>query len=111
MEAQFKSQYRNRKNKFKDDMFVSRGGYKEPVKIRNFPPPGKSLSEWHELCDHFTSEKHLACALKNKANRVKLPQCSTQGSRSYAASRHDEWETTGVYPDFIEHYKSHHKSG
>ncbi|GJZ66327.1 ribonuclease H-like domain-containing protein [Tanacetum coccineum] len=56
----------------------------------NFPPPGKSLSEWHELCDHFTFEKHLAHSAKNKANRAKLPQCSTQGSKSYAASRHEE---------------------
>ncbi|GJS52789.1 formin-like protein 18 [Tanacetum coccineum] len=55
MELQFKGQYRNRKNKFKDEMFVSRGWYENPVKMRNFPPPGKSLSEWHELCDHFTS--------------------------------------------------------
>ncbi|GJX54978.1 formin-like protein 18 [Tanacetum coccineum] len=90
MELQFKGQYRNRKNKFKDEMFVSRGGYENPVKMQNFPPPGKSLSEWHELCDHFTSEKHLAHSAKNKANRAKLPQCSTQGSKSYAASRQEE---------------------
>ncbi|GJS34505.1 formin-like protein 18 [Tanacetum coccineum] len=96
---------RNRKNKFKDEMFMSRGGYENPVKMRNFPPPGKSLSEWHELCDHFTSEKHLAHSAKNKANRAKLPQCSTQGSKSYAASRHEEWETNGVFPDLIELYK------
>nr|GEW96502.1 hypothetical protein [Tanacetum cinerariifolium] len=81
----------------------------EPVNIRNFPPPGKSLSEWHELCDHFTSEKHLACSLKNEANRAKLPQSSTQGSRSYAASRHEEWETTCVFLDLIEHYKKSHQ--
>ncbi|GJT12876.1 hypothetical protein Tco_0859918 [Tanacetum coccineum] len=42
------------------------------------------------VCDHFTSEKHLAHSQKNKANRAKLPQCSTQGSKSYAASRHEE---------------------
>ncbi|GJT90508.1 uncharacterized protein Tco_1079353 [Tanacetum coccineum] len=112
MELQFKGQYRNRKNKFKDEMFVSRGGYENPVKMRNFPPPGKSLSEWHELCDHFTSEKHLAHSAKNKANRAKLPQCSTQGSKSYAASRHEEWETNGVFPDLIELYKkTHQKEG
>ncbi|GJZ25599.1 formin-like protein 18, partial [Tanacetum coccineum] len=71
-----------------------------------------SLSEWHELCDHFTSEKHLARSEKSKANRAKLPQSSTQGSRSYAASRYEEWEITGVFPDLIEHYKkSHQKSG
>ncbi|GJU72648.1 CACTA transposable element [Tanacetum coccineum] len=72
MEAQFKGQYRNRKNKFKDDMFVSHGGYEQSVKIQNFPLPGKSLSEWHKLCDHFTSEKHLTHSLQNKANRAKL---------------------------------------
>ncbi|GKC78533.1 hypothetical protein Tco_1129307 [Tanacetum coccineum] len=65
MEAQFKGQYKNIKNKFKNEMFVRRGGYKEPVKIRNFPPGGKSLSEWHELCDYFTSEKHMAHSVKN----------------------------------------------
>ncbi|GKD49293.1 alpha/beta hydrolases superfamily protein [Tanacetum coccineum] len=80
-----KGQYRNRKNKFKDDMFVSRGGYEQP---------------------------HLAHSLKNKANRAKLPQCSTQGSKSYAASRHEEWETNGVFPDLIELYKkTHQKEG
>ncbi|GKC02235.1 CACTA En/Spm transposon protein, partial [Tanacetum coccineum] len=69
-------------------------------------------SEWHELCDHFTSEKHLAHSAKNKANRAKLPQCSTQGSKSYAASRHEEWETNGVFPDLIELYKkTHQKEG
>nr|GEU73881.1 hypothetical protein [Tanacetum cinerariifolium] len=48
----------------------------------------------------------------NKANRAKLPQCSTQGCRSYAASRHEELETTSVFLDLIEHYKkSHQKSG
>ncbi|GJX63451.1 alpha/beta hydrolases superfamily protein [Tanacetum coccineum] len=90
MEAQFKGQYKNRKNKFKDETFVERGGYKEPVKIRNFPSRGKSLSEWHELCDHFNSEKHMAHSKKNKANRGKQTQSYTQGSRSYAASRHKE---------------------
>ncbi|GKG00327.1 hypothetical protein Tco_0302017, partial [Tanacetum coccineum] len=70
MEAQFKSQYRNKKNKFKDEMFVERGGYKEPVKIRNFPPRGKSLKEWQELCDHFTSEKHVA---RSGRSRLSLP--------------------------------------
>ncbi|GKB10070.1 formin-like protein 18 [Tanacetum coccineum] len=109
MEAQFKSQYRNRKNKFKDEMFVERGGYKEPVKIRNFPPGGKSLKEWQELCDLFTSEKHVARSVKNKANRAKHTQSSTQGSRSYAASRHKEWKSTGVFPDLIEHYKKSHQ--
>nr|GEX02076.1 hypothetical protein [Tanacetum cinerariifolium] len=64
--AQFKGQYKNSKNKFKDDMFVSRGG-------------------------------------------VKLPQCSTQGSKSYAASRHEEWETNVVFPNLIEHYKNTHQ--
>nr|GEU62044.1 hypothetical protein [Tanacetum cinerariifolium] len=71
MEAQFKGQYKNRKNKFKDDMFVSRVGYEQ----------------------------------LNKANRGKLPQCSTQGSKTYASSRHEEWEANGVFPDLIEHYK------
>ncbi|GKE78218.1 formin-like protein 18, partial [Tanacetum coccineum] len=85
MEAQFKGQYRNRKNKFKDDMFVSRGGYEQP---------------------------HLAHSAKNKDNRAKLPQYSTQGSKSYAASRHEEWETNGVFPDLIELYKkTHQKEG
>ncbi|GJW64215.1 reverse transcriptase domain-containing protein [Tanacetum coccineum] len=80
MELQFKGQYRNRKNKFKDEMFVRRG--------------------------------HLAHSAKNKANRAKLPQCSTQGSKSYAASRHEEWETNGVFPDLIELYKkTHQKEG
>ncbi|GJS08822.1 formin-like protein 18 [Tanacetum coccineum] len=60
------------------------------LKIRNFPPGGKSLKEWQELCDHFTSEKHVARSVKNKANRAKQTQSSTQGSRSYAASRHKE---------------------
>ncbi|GKB05020.1 hypothetical protein Tco_0833215 [Tanacetum coccineum] len=53
MEDQFKSQYKNRKNKFKDEMFVRHGRYKEPEKMRNFPLRGKSLSEWHELLGHM----------------------------------------------------------
>ncbi|GKC58080.1 hypothetical protein Tco_1085678 [Tanacetum coccineum] len=60
MKAQFKSQYKNRKNKFKDEMFMGRGGYKELAKIQNFLSGGKR------------------------------PQSSTQGSRSYATSRHKE---------------------
>ncbi|GKB10069.1 hypothetical protein Tco_0843992, partial [Tanacetum coccineum] len=50
MEAQFKSQYRNRKNKFKDEMFVERGflwGDKEPVQdYETFLQVGRSIKEW-----------------------------------------------------------------
>ncbi|GJX97948.1 hypothetical protein Tco_0354967, partial [Tanacetum coccineum] len=84
MEAQFKSQYKNRKNKFKDEMFVRHGRYKEPEKMRNFPLRGKSLSEWHELLGH-------------------MPLADTRSGRPMVY---------GVFPNLIELYKkTHQKEG
>ncbi|GKB19582.1 hypothetical protein Tco_0853505 [Tanacetum coccineum] len=60
--ASFKGRWKDRKSKFKRHEFVLRDGYKEPIKIRDFPPTDFIINEWRKLCDHFTSEKHLACS-------------------------------------------------
>nr|GEW72917.1 hypothetical protein [Tanacetum cinerariifolium] len=49
------------------------------------------------------------CIVDDTNDLTKLPRSSTQRSKSYAASRHEE--TTCVFLDLIEHYKkSHQKS-
>ncbi|PWA62335.1 hypothetical protein CTI12_AA262210 [Artemisia annua] len=109
MKATFKGIYRNYKNKFKDEYFVRRDGYKHPQEIRNFPPGNMSLSDWHEFCDHVTSEKHLKRSRANKANRGKQVYTSNHGSKSYAQSRHEEWnDGKGAYPDLVEQFKTKH---
>ena len=90
MKATFKGIYRNHKNKFKDEYFVRRDGYKHPQEIRNFPPGNMSLADWHEFCDHVTSAKHLKRSKANKANRGKQVYTSNHGSKSYAQSRHED---------------------
>ena len=90
MLAQFRSAYRNRKNKFKKENFVNNDGYKHPEEIRNFPPENMSLSNWHEFCTHVTSEKHMKRSQANKANRGKQLYVSNHGSKSYTQSRHEE---------------------
>ncbi|GKB49756.1 hypothetical protein Tco_0900509 [Tanacetum coccineum] len=54
---------------------------------------------------------HLACSKKNKANMANQPHSSTQRSKSYATSRHEEWESTCVFPNLIEHSKKSHQKG
>ena len=90
MKAQFRSAYRNRKNKFKKEHFVEIGGYEHPEEIRNFPPGNMSLSDWHLFCTHVTSKKHLKRSQANKGNRGKQLYTSNHGSKSYAQSRHEE---------------------
>lgn len=90
MKATFRAIYRNRKNKFKDEYFVRRDGYKHPKEIQNFPPGNMALGDWREFCKHVTSEKHMKHSQANKANRGKQVYTSNHGSKSYAQSRHEE---------------------
>ncbi|PWA41149.1 hypothetical protein CTI12_AA542690 [Artemisia annua] len=109
MQAQFRSAYRNRNNKFKKEHFVDMGGYDHPEEIRNFPPGNMSLSDWHEFCNHVTSNKHMKRSQANKANRGKQLYTSNHGSKSYAQSRHEEWANgKGAYPDLIKQFKNKH---
>ncbi|GKB05921.1 LOR/SDH bifunctional enzyme, conserved domain-containing protein, partial [Tanacetum coccineum] len=77
--------------------------------------PSKATSppnEWRKLSDHFTSENHLKRSRSSKVNRSKQLYSSNQGTKSYAQSRYEEFnEETGVFPDFIDHFRAKHMEG
>ncbi|GJW33307.1 hypothetical protein Tco_0053339 [Tanacetum coccineum] len=108
----FKGLWKGRKSNFKKHEFVLRGGYKEPIKIRDFPPTDVKIDEWRKLCDHFTSEKHLKRSRSSKVNRSKQLYSSNQGTKSYAQSRYEEFnEETNEFPDLIDHFRAKHMKG
>ncbi|GKB34145.1 formin-like protein 18 [Tanacetum coccineum] len=86
--ASFKGLWKGRKSNFKKHEFVLRDGYKEPIKIRDFPPTDVKIDEWQKLCDHFTSEKHLKRSRSSKFN-----------------------EETNEFPDLIDHFCAKHMKG
>ncbi|PWA84587.1 LOR/SDH bifunctional enzyme, conserved domain-containing protein [Artemisia annua] len=68
-----------------------------------------SLGDWHEFCDHVTSAKHMKPSQANKANRGQQSYTSNHGSKSYAQSRHEEWnDGKGAYPDLVEQFRTKH---
>nr|GEY23314.1 hypothetical protein [Tanacetum cinerariifolium] len=46
IKASFKGRWKDRKSNFKKHEFVLRDGYKEPIKIRDFPPTEVKIDEW-----------------------------------------------------------------
>ncbi|GJZ03670.1 hypothetical protein Tco_0536945 [Tanacetum coccineum] len=112
VKASFKGRWKDRKSNFKKHEFVLRHGYKEPIKIRDFPPTDVKIEECRKLCDHFTSEKHLKRSRSCKVNRSKQLYSSNQGTKSYAQSRYEEFnEETGEFPDLIDHFRAKHIEG
>lgn len=90
IKASFQARYKGRKHNFHEREFVGRDGYKQPIKIRNFPPENMKLDDWHKYCDMVTSEKWLKRSNSNKTNRAKQVYSSNHGTKSYAQSRFEE---------------------
>ncbi|GKD18492.1 ARID DNA-binding domain-containing protein, partial [Tanacetum coccineum] len=112
VKASFKGRWKDRKSNFKKHEFVLRDGYKEPIKIKDFPPTDVKIEECRKLCDHFTLEKHLKRSRSCRVNRSKLLYSSNQGTKSYAQSRYEEFnEETGEFPDLIDHFRVKHIKG
>ncbi|GKE61453.1 hypothetical protein Tco_1511820, partial [Tanacetum coccineum] len=112
IKASFKGRWKDRKRNFKKHEFVLRDGYKEPIKIRDFPPTDVKIEEWRKIYDHFTSEKHLKRSRSSKVNRSKQLYSSNQGMESYAQSIYEEFnEETGEFPDLIDHFRTKHMKG
>ncbi|PWA52101.1 hypothetical protein CTI12_AA457740 [Artemisia annua] len=112
IKASFQARYKGRKHNFHGREFVGRDGYKEPIKIRNFPPENMKLDDWHKYCDMVTSEKWLKRSNSNKTNREKQVYSSNHGTKSYAQSRFEEYDkATDTYPDLVEQLKKKHTKG
>ncbi|GJZ78765.1 hypothetical protein Tco_0643602 [Tanacetum coccineum] len=107
--SSFKGCLKDRKSNFKKHEFVLRDGYKELIKIRDFPPTDVKIDAWRKLCDHFTSKKYLKHSRSNKVNRSKQLYSSNQGTKSYAQSRYEEFnEETDEFPNLIDHFRAKH---
>nr|GEV75972.1 hypothetical protein [Tanacetum cinerariifolium] len=105
----FKGRWKDMKSNFKRHELVERDGYKEPVKIRDFPPTDVKIDEWQKLCDHCTSEKRLKLSRLSKVYRLKQLYSSNLGTKSYAQSRFEE--ETGEFPDLIDKFHTKHMKG
>ncbi|GKB42143.1 hypothetical protein Tco_0887085 [Tanacetum coccineum] len=86
--ASFKGLWKGRKSNFKKHEFVLSDGYKEPIKIRDFPPTDVKIDEWQKLYDHFTSEKHLKRSRSSKFNKE-----------------------ANEFPNLIDHFRTKHMKG